>query len=98
MTPFIMASAAVVLMTIPHSSPSRHRPSIELQCYDQGTDLGIQKFTCYRQLDDAKKQKEETDWSCRFSFFENGTKGRRQKLYCKSSKTGNHKLVYGDFL
>ncbi|QNH71521.1 hypothetical protein PP938_gp258 [Rhizobium phage AF3] len=91
-----------VLLLMPRSSPQTHsRPSIELQCYDEGTDLGIQKFTCYRHVENEKKVDESVDpngWSCRFSFFENGTKGKRQKLYCKSSKTGEHRLVYGDFL
>ncbi|QGZ14257.1 hypothetical protein PP940_gp147 [Rhizobium phage RL2RES] len=101
MISIITASVSTIFLLMPHSSPSQSRPSVELQCTDQGTDLGVQKFTCYRHVENEKKVDESLDpngWSCRFSFFENGTKGKRQKLYCKNTKTGEHKLVYGDFL
>ncbi|QIG68123.1 hypothetical protein EVB55_188 [Rhizobium phage RHph_Y68] len=96
----IVASVAAVILTFPHGSSSSSRPSIELRCYDRGTSLGIQELTCYRRLEDSPVDETEdpSGWSCRFSFFENGPKGRRQKLYCKNEKTGDHKLVYGDFL
>lgn len=88
----LMASVVAIFGAASHG-PQHHSSSpILMECYGQSPNL-----VCYqvREPEVVDIMSHNPDgWSCAFSFYQ----GQRKKLCCKSSITGEHKLVFGDFI